>query len=279
MDSRDGATDEASTSDGDDTHPSLRDLAERIEERRASKGENPTVNPDIGGGEEAVTDRYVPESRGAERPIDEWGTDPKTEAIIEVIGDASNLLLLGPLLTPTDHDLCTRLTTALPDDLDNLLLVTLTESPDERLSVYQGYLDELPQRTAILSVGDSTQSGSKETVHIENGGEVTIETISDPSDLMRIGITISRILSGWGTDGGNTAVCFHSLTALLQFAPDQKAVFRFVHVLRGRIQAAGVHAHFHMEDGAHDPQTVSTFRQLFDEVLAFEEDGSLHVDH
>lgn len=278
MDSGDGPSDEPSTSDEDGAHPSLRDLVEKVDERRASKGKPPDFDPELPREGDSITERFTPESTEPKRQMEEFGTDPKTEAIIEVLGDASNLLLLGPLLTPADHELCSRLTTALPHDLDNLLLVTLTESPDERVAVYQGYLDQLPRRTTVLRVGDSTSS-ARETIHIDDGGTVTVETISDPTDLMRIGITISRILSEWADTGGDTAICFHSLTSLLQFATESKTVFRFVHVLRGRLQSMGAYAHFHMDAAAHDTQTVSTYRPLFDEVLTFEEDGTLHVDH
>lgn len=279
MESGEESGDEHSVGDGDNARPSLRDLAERVDERRTSSGEGRSVESDVGREGEAISDQHIHDFQESERPIGSEASDSKTEAIIELIGDASNILLLGPLLTPPDHDLCTRLSSGLPEDPENLLLVTLTESPDDRIAVYQGFLDELPRRTQILSVGDSGQSATRETIQLESGGSVTIETISDPTDLMRIGITISRILSGWDNENEGTAVCFHSLTALLQFAQDQKTVFRFVHVLRGRLQAAGVTAHFHLDGSAHDNQTVSTFRPLFDEVLSFEEDGTLHVEH
>lgn len=279
MESGEESGDEHSEGDEDNARPSLRDLAEHVDERRSRSGEPRSFDADAGREGEDISDRPINEAREPERPIGPKPPDSKTEAIIELIGDASNILLLGPLLTPPDHDFCTRLSSGLSEDPENLLLVTLTESPDERIAVYQGFLDELPRRTQILSVGDSGQSATRETIQLDRGGSVTIETISDPTDLMRIGITISRILSGWDNEAEGTAVCFHSLTTLLQFAQDQKTVFRFVHVLRGRLQAAGVTAHFHMDGAAHDNQTVSTFRPLFDEVLTFDEDGTLHVEH
>lgn len=271
MNSGVGDADEPSADgDGDDS-PSLRDLAEKVRARRSGDR-----SPDTAG---AGGNRPAIDAEDLERSGEAFGVDPRTEAILEVLGKPRNLLLLGPLLSPTDYDLCTKLTQALPDHPDNLLLVTLTESPDERLQVLRGYFDELPKRTAVLNVGDSTRSGSRETISTDHGDAISIENISDPTDLMRIGIAMSKQLSEWADEGGETAVCFHSLTALLQFAEDPKTVFRFVNVLRGRVRSAGAYAHYHMDGGAHDERTIATFRPLFDEVLTFEEDGSIHVAH
>ena len=272
-----GDGDSDSSNDEDDDSPSLSNLVEKVNKRKGGNANGTTTTADDGddgfvfGGSTGDTE--------PERPIAEFGSDPKTEALIEVIGDAANILLLGPLLCPADHDLCTKLTTGIAGDPDNLLLVTMTQSPDERLNAIRGYLGDLPTNTAVLNIGDSTRSGKRETIATDDDGQITIETISDPTDLMRIGIAISKTLSNWADSGGDTVVCFHSLTALLQFVDDPKVVFRFIHVLQGQIRAAGATAHYHMDSGAHDDQVIATFRPLFDEVLTYTEDGSLTVQH
>lgn len=267
-------------SDGDEERPSLERLADEVRKRRGRAA---------GAG---AAEREVSRSGGPSTPADEsgadgsvrriedeaFGHDPKTEAILEVIGDASNVLLCGPLLSQPDYDLCSRLTSSFPRDADNLLLVSMTESPDERLSVLQGYTDDLPERTVVLNVGDTTRSGASETVSTGEGGTITIENVADPSDLMRIGITVSKRLSEWEVYGGTTAVCFHSLTALLQHAEDSNVAFRFVHTLLGRLKSTGARAHFHVDAGAHDQHVLATYRPIFDEVLTFEEDGTVRVE-
>lgn len=276
----DGGRDEPQSEHGDEHPPSLERLVEEVKQRRrgVDRGHGGVADADPPS-EPPTTDDPAPfEFPTSDERDGPYGVDPKTEAIIELVGDAANVLLLGPLLGPADYDLCTSMTTALAGDTDNLLLVTLTESPDDRLTVFQGYLDRFPERTVVLNVGDSTRSGTTETVSVGDGGTVRIQTISDPTDLMRIGIATSRLLSEWDDSGGTTAVCFHSLTALLQYADDPKIVFRFVHTLLGRLESAGARAHFHMDSNAHDGQTIGTFRPIFDEVLAFEEDGTVSVD-
>lgn len=284
MDLGDGGREDAPTDDGDAREPSLERLVDAVEERRQGSSSRSSGWQEAG----EVDDHAGPASPDRTRPsgstsTDEhaapYSTDTRTEAIVELVGEASNVLLLGPLLGPADYDLCTGLSAAQPGGTDNLLLVTLTESPDERLAVFQGYLDSLPRRTVVLNVGDSTRSESTGTLSTGEDGSVTVETISDPTDLMRIGIATSKLLSTWEETGGRTAVCFHSLTALLQYAEDPKVVFRFVHTLLGRLDSAGASAHFHMDSNAHEPQLVGTFRPIFDEVLTFEADGTVNVEH
>lgn len=281
MDIGDGDSDNGS-GNGDDESPSLSNLVEKVNQRRSGRSKRPTDDGDRSGGFE-FNDASIESEPDApddiERPIGSFGADPKTEAIIEVLGDARNILVLGPLLCPADYDICTKLATGLTQDPDNLLLVTMTQSPDERLNVMRGYLGELPPRTAILNIGDATRSGTRETIKTADDGEITIESIADSSDLMRIGISISKFLSDWAEDGGSSVLCFHSLTALLQFVDDPKVVFRFIHVLQGQIRGSNATAHYHMDSGAHDDQTISTFRPLFDEVLTYTEDGKLSVEH
>ncbi len=76
----------------------------------------------------------------------------------------------------------------------------------------------------------------------------------------------------WAKNQNQTVICFHSLTALIQYA-DLQRVFRFLHVLTARIDLIDAVAHFHMDPGAHDAQTRNTLVQLFDAVINIGEDG------
>jgi hypothetical protein len=72
------------------------------------------------------------------------------------------------------------------------------------------------------------------------------------------------------------AVCFNSVTSLLQYADLQRA-FRFLHVVTGRVKTVGGVGHYHLDPDAHDSQTLATLKGLFDAVVEVEEDGSLSV--
>jgi hypothetical protein len=102
---------------------------------------------------------------------------------------------------------------------------------------------------------------------------VSVTRVGDPSDLTRLGITVSRLLAE--SDGEEPPVaCVHSLTELLQYV-DRRRLFRFLHLLKNRIDSVEANAHYHMDPSAHDPQVVSVFESLFDVVVRVEENGDL----
>lgn len=83
-------------------------------------------------------------------------------------------------------------------------------------------------------------------------------------------MSISDALAEEG-DGHPTTVCFHSVTALLQFA-ELPRVFRFLYTLASRVASSGARAHYHLDPNAHDEQTVTALTPLFDAVVQGTED-------
>lgn len=253
--------DGASETDSEWT-PSLSDLATSVEGQS-----DPDSEPDAADDpDEWDLVSQDPETGGA-------ALDPKTEAVLELAGDAANVLLLGPVGCPADESLCSRLMAARPDAPVSVLVITVSETPSQRLSVLQSYLETPVERTAVVDV----RNYDRDTNYDQYEGPVDIRTVSNPEDLRRIGIVTSRILSEWEEHPGATTVCFHSLSDLLSLIDDRPQLFRFLHVLQGRIQSAGARAHYHLDPSQHDEESVRTFESLFDTVLAFEDDGSVSL--
>lgn len=90
--------------------------------------------------------------------------------------------------------------------------------------------------------------------------------VDDPEDLTQLGIGVSRILADWAETGVRIDVCLNSLTALLQHA-SRRRVFRFMHLLIGRLGDVDAVAHIHIDADAHRPETVVLFEQIFDVVV------------
>ena len=281
------------SADGDDpAEPtSFADLLARIRDRRrdatGSTAPDDGLPPTAAGTESdrASTQGHADEGAGA---IDwGWGTandDPPAteragtsddESIPDFVDEADSVLLLGALDSPAEQAVCTALLGA--DPPANLVLVTLTQPPGERLAVCRRALGALPGRTAIVDVGDSARSAGRVGGAGADDDSVTVDSVADPTDLMRMGITISQRLADFEEGDAPTALCFHSLTALHQFVDDQRALFRFVHILRGRVRAAGARAHFHLDPDAHEDEVVALFRPLFDATVRVDDDGSLSV--
>ncbi|MFB6302518.1 MAG: hypothetical protein ABEH78_06625 [Haloferacaceae archaeon] len=138
-----------------------------------------------------------------------------------------------------------------------LLLVTLVDTPATRLAAWDAVVDERPAEVVAVRMavagGDTTGEP-----------EIDVHTISNPSNLTRFGVQITEALAA--LDGDHPAVCFHSLSVLLQYVTVEQA-FQFLSVLKSHLDTAEATAHFHLDPSTHDEQTVATLCHLFDEVV------------
>jgi len=253
----DGTEDHDSAARG---QPSLSDLADSIRTRSAttSASDGDVAEWDFVEGDAAAGGDAL---------------NPKTQAILELAGDAANILLVGPSGCPAEQGLCSRLLASRSEAPVSLLVITISETPSQRLSTLQSYLDTPIERTAVVDVRNYDRTANYD----QYDGPVDVRTVSNPGDLRRIGIVASRILSEWEAEAGPTTVCFHSLSDLLALTGDRQRLFRFLHVFRGRVQAADGRAHYHLDPAQHDDESVSTFTSLFDTVIRFEDDGSVSL--
>jgi hypothetical protein len=267
---------EATSSDAADPDTAGRD---GVEGRESAQG-----TPSLSDLADSIRTRSAPTQLTDPDDATEWDfiegddvggadADPKTEAVLELAGDAANILLAGPSGCPAEQSLCSRLMASRSEKPVSVLVITVSETPSQRLSVLQSYLDAPVERTAVIDV----RNYDRATDYDQYEGPVDIRTVSNPGDLRRIGIVASRILSEWDDDPGPTTVCFHSLSDLLALTGDRQRLFRFLHVLRGRVQSADARAHYHLDPTQHDDESVSTFTSLFDTVINFEEDGSVSL--
>ena len=95
---------------------------------------------------------------------------------------------------------------------------------------------------------------------------------SSPVDLTGIGIELSELLRALYQKRGirRNRILLHSLSTLLMYS-DLQTVFRFLHVFTGRVQSADALGVFVIDSSAHDEQTVSTLKQLFDGIVTVRE--------
>lgn len=199
-------------------------------------------------------------------------------SLVEELAGTHNVLLLAPPLGDEDGDACSRLLWDAPGDEVNVLSVTFNESPDARIERWRA-ADE-PTNSANLGfivVGDSVRSTAATRPAGDGPGPddlgPTITSVSSPADLTGIGIELGNFFGDWADDARELRLCFHTLTTFLQYA-DLRSVYRFVHVLTGRVRAVGGVAHYHLDPTAHDQQTVNSLLGLVDAVV--ERDSSGH---
>jgi hypothetical protein len=256
---------ESDSTGGEEAKDSLEQLVESIEERRQTDDDRPaSETPDPTDAVDELVGDESPPARD-EGPVE--------APDVEELEDAGNVLVLGPLRGRACDSTCASLLTG--SEPENVLFVTLTHSAENRLEVTRQFADHAPERVAVVRVG-SSQTRERSALSTATGpAELTVTGVDDPSDLTRLGITISRCRSQWEADAPTT-VCVHSLTELLQYA-DKQRLFRFIHILQAKLDAPNTVAHFHMDPEAHDPQTRSVFRTLFDTVVEINDDGTLTV--
>ena len=101
-----------------------------------------------------------------------------------------------------------------------------------------------------------------------------VRYVSSPVDLTGLGIELSELLQHLYRERGATQnrILLNSLSTLLMYS-DLQTVFRFLHVFTGRVQSADALGVFVIDDSAHDTQTLSTLKQLFDGIVEVREGG------
>jgi len=97
--------------------------------------------------------------------------------------------------------------------------------------------------------------------------EDRVEYVNSPGDMTGVGIGVSEQLRRFAEeDTERTRVAFHSLSTLLMYS-EVETVFRFLHVLTGRIDGVDAIGLFTIDPMTHDAETVNTLKQLFDGAI------------
>lgn len=182
----------------------------------------------------------------------------------------TNLLVFGPPLSGKSR-LCYELLEVGLQQSEGGVVVTNTDSARRLEATYPS----LFAYDAPLGVVDCI---TKHQGHGTISDTDLVQYAGSPEDMTGIGIKASRLLQELHDGRGlsQNRVLFHSVSTLLHYSTVQ-TVFRFLHVFTSRIESAGALGLFVVEAGAHDDQTVSTVRQLFDGVIRVEADGSRTV--
>lgn len=199
----------------------------------------------------------------------------------EELAGTNNVLVLAPALDQADGDACSSLLSVTTPATADVLCVTFNQPPDARLEHWRntgGPTD--PANLGFVVVGEGVRSAAN-AAPISAGPTPdspgpTVVTVSSATDLTGIGIKLGDFFSDWADDGNRLLLCFHTLTTFLQYA-DLQTVYRFIHVLTGRVRSAGGIGHYHLDPSAHDQRTINSLSGLFDAVVEADGDGSWEI--
>ena len=150
---------------------------------------------------------------------------------------------------------------------DALLFVTANESAGPVLEDVEARIGHVPERLRVVDCVSERQ-GTEGRFPAER-----VEYVSSPADLTGIGIGVSEQLRRFGAEGADgTRICFYSMSTLLMYA-ELETVFRFLHVLSGRVDSIGALALFALDPTIHAESTVNTLKQLFDGIIEVRLEG------
>lgn len=191
-----------------------------------------------------------------------------------------SVLLLAPLDTPAEDRACLDLLTRSAAAETNVLSVTFSATPLERVALWKRLVgEELPNRVAVIGTDRSETDGGvidggsteQESEPQTDGRLVIDESLSDPVDPFELLLTIGRYLGEWAVTDERTLVCIRSVSALLDSMEVGQAL-HLIDVLNARFEQVGAVAHYHLDPDAHDQQEIANLRPLFDSVIEFDDE-------
>jgi hypothetical protein len=177
----------------------------------------------------------------------------------------SNVLLLAPTFVDQADAACAGLFGPADDERVRAVVVACRQSPRERLAVLESHGEATVSERAVVDVQMDTRSATPRS----DGGPAAptrIESVADPSDLVDMGATIDGLLADPTSSATRRVLCVHSLTDLIE-SVDTREVYNFLEVLTRTVDRTDAVAHYHLDPTAHDPETIRTFEELFDESV------------
>jgi len=190
--------------------------------------------------------------------------DAFPEATVE---PGTNLLISGPPMTGKKRLAFETLAHGTRNG-EGAIVVTTKDSADR---VLEDYADHLGEGVGDLPVGVVDCVSRQQGMNAERETD-TVRYASSPGDLTGMGIELSELLRDFYQGRGVTEnrMFLYSLSTLLMYS-DLQTVFRFLHVSTGRVQSADALGLFAIDSTAHDDQTMSTLKQLFDGAIEIRE--------
>lgn len=95
------------------------------------------------------------------------------------------------------------------------------------------------------------------------------EIVEARGDLADLGVTVDGYVTAWSAAGYRPVVCVDSLAGLLRRS-SMPTTFRWLFVLRRRVDTLEAAAHVHADPRNHEREILRTFYPLFDRVVTFQ---------
>ena len=174
----------------------------------------------------------------------------------------TNTLVKAPSLSPEKRGTCLSMLDVVPRQRLDVLRISYSSSPEELVEEWRETHGDLPGRMGIVVVGDGA---GLTRASDEDLPDSVFVTTANPNDVTGLGMRLNNYLTDLEPET-QLAVCFDSLTELLQFTDIQSA-FKFLHMFAGQLREVDAVGHFHLDPDAHEEQTISRLKPVFDDAV------------
>lgn len=173
------------------------------------------------------------------------------------------ILLTGPAMSGK-YEILLDFVIEAEDHDEGSLFVTTNESAGGILSDIEDRTGNPPDAIRLVDCV-SEQQGS------DQFPADRVEYVNSPGDVTGLGIGVTEQLRRFAEGGTDrNRVVFYSLSTLLMYS-EIETVFRFLHVLTGRIDSVDGIGLFTLDPTTHEEGDVNTLRQLFDGEIELRE--------
>lgn len=185
------------------------------------------------------------------------------------LSETTLVLLLAPAVRDRPMNACVRALEGIGDDIDRVVAVTVAGSARDWLSIWDGAVPSDAMPVTCIDVDTGARSM---TQPVSAGATTQVERVHDPTDLEAVGRRVSDVLDTADEADEATGIVVHSLSGILQHV-DESTAFKFVYTLGEVIRRVDGIVFFHLDPGAHDTETVETFRVVCDAVIDWDRAG------
>lgn len=196
------------------------------------------------------------------------------DALIKELSPGSNILLIGPPMTGKAFIARTIMYNGLKDKEAGIYIST-KDSGSKIKEWYNGVgLDITPYEDTYGIVDCVSRSlGPTETETSPN-----VVQVASAVDMTGISIAVNRFFEEFWRKKQmkKIRVIVESLSNLLMYS-NLQTVYRFLHVFTGRVRSADAIGVYTIEEGMHEPMTITTLKQLVQGVIETKEEGNKRV--
>jgi len=139
-------------------------------------------------------------------------------------------------------------------------------------SEFAAWEGDSPMSISMIYARDRSDRGINPRDEVPDGVPIEIETVTAPSDLTSIGVSLTNVLDDASTAGAHSRICVDSLTTLLQYV-ELTSVVQFINVANSLVEEVDSHIHYHLDPRAHEDTVVATLEQVVDDVVTVPADG------